>query len=132
VFDLTAVDGPECQTCHVVKNASIMRVQSDQDVMSRAEFNHRAHILEKRCTECHTAIEIDEQKLKMSVLKYSEFKEQYDRVYKADRSITQNIPDLESCLQCHTARKAAVKCVTCHNFHPNKQNRSNLQLTVRK
>ena len=132
VFDLTSSDGPECQKCHVIENASIRRVLAEQDVLTRAEFNHRAHVLEKRCTECHTEIPIEEQLLKLSVENYSEFKEKYFNIFKIDRAATQNIPKLNTCQQCHSTGKVANNCVTCHSFHPNKKNRSNLQLFAKK
>lgn len=132
VFDLTAADGPECRKCHVVENAGIGRVQTDQDVLIRAEFNHRAHILEKRCTECHTEIPFEEKLLKFSVENYSEFKQKFSKIFKKDRAATQNIPKLSTCQQCHSTGKVANDCVTCHKFHPNKKNRSNLLLFVEK
>ena len=42
-----------CQRCHLVEDATIARVHSDQRAMRRAEFNHRAHILQRRCLDCH-------------------------------------------------------------------------------
>ena len=132
VFDLTTADGPECRKCHVVENAGIRRVQTDQDVLIRAEFNHRAHILEKRCTECHTEIPFEEKLLKFSVENYSEFKQKFSKIFKKDRAPTQNIPKLSTCQECHSSGKVANDCVTCHNFHPNKKNRSNLLLFIEK
>jgi hypothetical protein len=130
--DLTNIDGPECRRCHIMKNASILPVQSNQDVLLRAEFNHRAHILERRCIDCHTYIDIEAEKLKLSVTQYSEFKDRFTAAFESDQAGTQNIPGLANCLQCHTANKAASSCITCHNFHPNKQKRSNLQLKASK
>lgn len=127
-FDLTRADGPECQKCHVVENASIRRVQADQDVLIRAEFNHRAHILNKRCTECHTSIPVDEKKLRFAVERFSEFEQTLPQTFKADRAVTQNIPTIRSCQSCHAEDKASNRCVTCHQFHPNKAHRSNLRL----
>ncbi len=127
-FDLTRSDGPECQKCHVVENASIRRVQADQNVLIRAEFNHRAHILDRRCTECHTSISVDEKKLRFSVERYSEFAETLPQTFKADHAATQNVPTIRNCQTCHTADKTSNRCVTCHQFHPNKERRANLRL----
>ena len=129
-FDLTRADGPECQKCHVVENASIRRVQADQNVLTRAEFNHRAHILDKRCTECHTGIPVDEKRLQFSVERYSEFEQTLPKTFKADRPVTQNIPTIRNCQSCHSEDKVSNRCVTCHQFHPNKAHRSNLRLFV--
>lgn len=107
-----------------------MRVQADQDVLIRAEFNHRVHILEKRCTECHTEIAIDEEKLKYAVENLTEFKQKFPQAFKTDRAATQNIPRLNSCQGCHAKGRVSNTCVTCHKFHPNKENRANLQLFV--
>lgn len=123
-FDLTSPDGPECQQCHMVKNASIQRVRAEQNVLIRSEFNHRAHILERRCVQCHTAIPIMEKSLRFSVEKYSDFKQ--TKLFRVDKSGTQNIPGIEMCKECHSVDKVANNCTTCHKFHSNKEHRSNL------
>lgn len=128
--ELTSVDGPECRRCHIVEQASFRRVQADQRVLIRAEFNHRAHILEKRCTECHSEIPLDEEKLKLAVTQASEFEKRFPEVLAADRAATQNIPNLSSCQECHTGASVSNRCITCHNFHPNKQHRSGYRLFV--
>jgi hypothetical protein len=129
-FDLTRSDGPECQKCHFVENAIIRRVQADQNILNRSEFNHRAHILEKRCTDCHTSIPIDEKKLRFSVERFSEFEQTLPKTFMADRAITQNIPAISNCRSCHAENKVSNRCVTCHQFHPNKEHRSKLRLFV--
>ena len=106
-----------CQKCHVVSNATILRVQKDQRVLRRAEFNHRDHILQRRCLECHTQIP------------FQEFLSTSTNVDPTrDRSEIQNIPTIEACQDCHQADQASNRCVTCHYFHPNKTQRSNLLL----
>lgn len=124
--DLTDAQGPECAKCHLVENASILNAQADQDILIRAEFDHRAHVLDRRCTECHEEIQVSEQTLKMAVANLEEFKLKYPNVFAMDRSATQNIPDLESCRGCHTQEKVSNNCIACHRFHPNKENRSSL------
>ena len=54
VEDLTT----PCRQCHRVENATIARVQAGQDALRRAEFDHRAHILQARCLDCHAEIPI--------------------------------------------------------------------------
>jgi len=100
-----------CQKCHVVAKASIQRVAKDQRVLRRAEFDHRAHILDRRCLECHDQIPPGNMS---ENLKY--------------RSIVQNVPGIENCRECHNPGQSSNRCVTCHYFHPNKTNRSSLLL----
>ncbi len=107
-----------CQQCHKVERATIARVQDDQDVLDRAEFNHRAHILQVRCLECHTQIPIAEG-LEGEV-KSAETPE--------DRAAIQNLPHIEVCRQCHQPDVSSNRCVTCHEFHPDKSRRSHLLL----
>ena len=106
-----------CVECHTVTNASIVRVQKDQQVLRRAQFNHRAHIVQRRCLECHTEIPIVAQADSAKTVPAS-----------LDRAAIQNIPGIENCRVCHNANEASNRCVTCHYFHPNKTNRSSMLL----
>lgn len=105
-----------CQRCHVVANAAIQRVQKDQQILRRAEFDHRAHILQRRCLECHTAIPMFEPVTATAAA--------------ADRAAIQNVPGIENCRGCHNAAETSNRCVTCHYYHPNKTNRASLLLYV--
>ncbi len=125
--DLTAEGGPQCRKCHIVANASVARVSAAQGVLINSEFNHRAHVLEKRCLECHTEIPITENIMKMAVENYATFKEKFSSIYHVDRAETQNIPKLLTCQKCHSDEKVSNSCTTCHKFHPNKRYRSSLQ-----
>jgi hypothetical protein len=113
VDDLTKA----CRMCHVISNAAILRVRNEQQVLRRAEFDHRAHILQRRCLECHTAIPI------LAQIADSTAAPKF-----ADQSAIQNIPGIENCRQCHNAAETSNRCVTCHYFHPNKTNRSSMLL----
>ncbi len=113
VSNLTSV----CQKCHVVDKASIQRVAKDQRVLRRAEFDHRAHILDRRCLECHIEIPIlraPGDTTKVNNLAYG--------------AAIQNVPGIENCRECHNSSQSSNRCVTCHYFHPNKTNRSSLLL----
>ena len=107
-----------CQQCHAIEQATIARVQDDQDVLDRAEFNHRAHVLQVRCLECHTeipianALEGDVQSGESPV----------------DQAAIQNLPRIEVCQECHQPEVSSNRCVTCHEFHPDKSRRSDLLL----
>ena len=113
VTDLTE----PCVECHRVENATIARVQKDQRVLRRAEFDHRAHIIQRRCLECHTEIPIEQ---------WLESSEGMDE--SVDRAEIQNLPRIEACQECHAPRLVSDSCVTCHLFHPNKSRRSELLL----
>ena len=113
--DFTSV----CRVCHSVANAGIQRVAQDQRILRRAEFSHKAHILDRRCLDCHTAIPITKEMAgdrKVSAL--------------MDRAAIQNIPSKENCAECHTSSKASNDCVSCHRFHPDSGVRGNLKLFV--
>ena len=114
-MDLTSV----CRECHAVSRAAIQRVATDQRTLRRAEFGHRAHILDRRCLECHVAIPVTKEMA--AVKKVTAL---------MDRAAIQNIPGRENCLECHTSTGASDNCVSCHQFHPNKHNRANLKLFV--
>ncbi len=107
-----------CLVCHVVERAQIRGVKASQQTLVRAEFDHRAHILERRCVECHTEIPVERALLDKDT----------SGVSLSDRSTTHNLPAMANCMECHTEGKASNACVTCHFMHPNKTSRGNLQL----
>ncbi len=107
-----------CQQCHRIERATIARVQKDQAVLDRAEFNHRAHILQVRCLDCHTQIPIADGILGEVTSGESEL----------DRAAIQNLPRIERCQECHRPEVSSNRCVTCHEFHPDKSRRSDLLL----
>jgi len=117
--DLAASLTAPCRECHTVENAAILRVQKDQRILRRAEFNHRAHIVQRRCLECHTQIPIipPRRDAGAATIKSAQ-----------DRAAIQNIPDIENCRACHNSEETSNRCVTCHYFHPDKTNRSNMLL----
>jgi Cytochrome c7 and related cytochrome c len=113
VADLTQ----PCRQCHTVRKATIARVQKDQRALRRAEFNHRAHILQTRCLDCHAEIPIAQLARTTGDIDPA-----------IDNAKIQNLPRIETCRRCHTARLGTNECVTCHDFHPNKDRRSDLLL----
>jgi len=110
-----------CLVCHMVSGASILSVQKDQRALRRAEFDHRAHILQRRCLECHFEIPIAQVFAGDTTVPVAK-----------DRASTQNVPGIENCFECHTEQTGLNRCVTCHYMHPNKENRGNLNLFVEK
>ena len=107
----------ECQTCHYVENASIARVQKNQQYLLRAEFSHRAHILQRKCLDCHTQIPFTE---------WIDVKEKAPQ--EVDAAGIQNLPEIQECQSCHSAEAVSNSCFSCHQFHPNKSHQSNLLL----
>lgn len=94
-----------CRTCHVVSDAAILRVQSDQRTLLRAQFSHRAHrLLVPKCTDCHGAIPGLGRDVPADEAR--------------DLAETQNLPTIAVCRTCHNRQAAADRCVSCHLFHP--------------
>ncbi|MEM7584826.1 MAG: cytochrome c3 family protein [Acidobacteriota bacterium] len=107
-----------CQPCHAIDRATIARVQKDQRILRRAEFDHQAHTLQVRCLECHAEIPIAEGLEGETQPAETAF----------DRAAIQNLPRIEQCQQCHQPELSTNNCVTCHEFHPDKGRRSDLLL----
>ena len=108
-----------CQTCHIVEKATIKRAQDDQRTMYRSEFNHRAHVIQTRCLDCHNAIPIREMAILDSI-----------PPPELDQAAIHNMPSITNCQSCHVDNKASNTCITCHQFHPDKSNHANLLLYV--
>ncbi len=119
IEDLTV----SCRVCHTVENATIARVQTDQRTMRRADFDHRSHILQARCLDCHTTIPIEAA----ADATVGAVPEPTDAEV-LDHAGVYFLPDIENCRACHTAELASNRCVTCHRFHPDQGRRSNLLL----
>ena len=104
-----------CRQCHRVDRATIVRVDSEQRELRRAEFDHRAHIVQRRCLDCHDVIP-------MRDFLAGEEKPPAEM----DNAGIHNLPRLGSCRECHDPRQASDRCVTCHLFHPDKSRRAEL------
>lgn len=104
-----------CQTCHRVEQATIARVQKDQDKLVRAEFNHGDHIIHSNCLDCHNQIPIRKYAAKDTRAPASK-----------DRAGIFNLPTIDKCQSCHTKGQAPTTCVSCHVFHPDKWQQTNL------
>ena len=115
--DLTSAGNKLCQECHIVANAGIVSFDGYQKSLVRAEFDHRAHILERQCLDCHNIIPIT-----------TAMNPDTAAAKALDISATHNLPGIENCRECHSKSKTANTCVTCHQFHPNKEHRGNLRL----
>ena len=96
-----------CRGCHLVEQATIKRVQKDQGLLHRAEFDHGAHTIHMRCLDCHNVIPVREYTAEMQ-----------DAPASLDNAEIVNLPDITVCRTCHTESKAADNCTACHAFHP--------------
>lgn len=104
-----------CVICHAVERATIGRVRETQQVLRRARFDHRAHVIQRGCLDCHTRIPFAD---------YLGDDAPVDAAL--DNAEIQNVPTIGQCRQCHTADRAPTWCVTCHTFHPVRSARSRL------
>ena len=98
-----------CATCHTIERATIRRVRQDQRVLRRARFDHGAHVIQRGCLDCHTQIPFSD---------YLGADEPVDP--RLDHAAIQNVPAVAVCRQCHRPDAVADRCVTCHEFHPDR------------
>ena len=108
-----------CQTCHIVEKSTIKRAQDDQRTLIRSQFDHRAHIIQSRCLDCHNTIPIREMAILDSIPPPA-----------VDRAEIHNLPSITNCQSCHANNQASNTCITCHEFHPDKSQHANLLLYV--
>ena len=83
---------------------TLLRVQKEQAALTRARFDHKAHVLQKRCLECHTAIPIFEGSRPPEGVR--------------DHAGVRNIPGITVCRDCHMPDRVKSRCTSCHDFHP--------------
>ncbi|MEE8587489.1 MAG: hypothetical protein V3T83_21845 [Acidobacteriota bacterium] len=101
-----------CRACHFTGDKGFRPVQTDQRVLKRAEFDHRAHVVQMNCLACHQSL------LENEWVFLDEYEQRTTRL-----SEMHNLPGIESCRGCHRSGAASAACVTCHVFHPDKQRR---------
>lgn len=101
-----------CQQCHLVRNLTIVRVDPDQRTLRRATFDHRPHVLQRSCLDCHNAIPITDY-----------LDQEKGAPAELDHASIQNLPRIATCRECHTPRRASESCITCHTFHPDAKRR---------
>lgn len=105
------------EQCHRLDRLTVARVQADQAILTRAAFDHRSHILDAACLDCHVAIPIAD---------WLERPETELPDPGVDRAEIQNVPAVAACRDCHRPELSGDRCVTCHAFHPNKGRRAEL------
>lgn len=122
VTDLSA----QCSNCHRMARATILEIDDDQRVLTRAEFDHGSHLTgspatERSCLDCHGRLPIEEAvaATDADVLKALESR---------DRAAMHNLPGIATCRECHGSGKVASACVDCHSFHPDAASRRAQQL----
>ena len=120
LLDLADRLSAPCQQCHQIINAMVARVQQDQRELRRAEFNHAAHVLQRRCLDCHARIPVFEY--------LNDVASVTDEV---DSAAIVNLPDAQACRACHQPALVSNACTTCHLFHPASGGAARLPLYVR-
>lgn len=106
-IDLLAADlTSACTQCHTLENFTFARADADQSTLQRAEFDHRSHIIQRRCLDCHGQLPI------LEAVSGEEIPPELDR------SAIHNLPRIASCQECHSPGLTADSCSTCHLFHP--------------
>jgi hypothetical protein len=83
-----------CVKCHVAQGARLLPVKAARPVLFRARFLHEPHVLQADCAKCHAGIE------------------------KSRVSKDLHLQGVQSCRECHRARRASQDCQTCHRYHP--------------
>ena len=104
-----------CAPCHAIDRATIRRVRQEQHVLRRARFDHGAHVIQRGCLDCHSRIPFTE---------YVGADEAIDPAL--DNAAIQNIPAIATCRQCHRPDAVSDRCLTCHEFHPDRGAHSRL------
>ena len=102
VADLTSA----CSVCHQVDRLTIARVENRQKTLERAEFDHRAHVIQRRCLDCHGQLPI------LAAVSGEEIPPELDRAE------IHNLPGIDSCRACHQGGLTSSQCTTCHLYHP--------------
>ena len=109
IDDFAAEVAQPCTVCHSLERATIRRVRQEQQVLRRARFDHGAHVIQRGCTDCHTRIPFSD---------HLGAEEPIDPAL--DNAAIQNVPTIATCRQCHRPDAAADRCITCHEFHPDR------------
>ncbi len=120
LLDLADRLSAPCRQCHQITDATVARVQQDQRELHRAEFNHAAHVLQRRCLDCHARIPVFEY--------LDDVASVTDEV---DSAAIVNLPDAQVCRACHQPALVSNACTTCHLFHPASGGAARLKLYVR-
>ena len=104
-----------CLQCHTLERATIRRVRQAQSVLRRARFDHRAHVIQRGCLDCHTRIPFADHLGGEGAVDEA-----------LDHAAIQNVPAIETCRQCHSPDRASYGCLTCHEFHADRHARFRL------
>jgi hypothetical protein len=83
-----------CLKCHLEANHTIGRTAVARSVLPAAIFNHKPHLQQATCLECHGKISASEESTDLS------------------------LDGISKCQTCHRWRAAASTCQTCHRYHP--------------
>ena len=109
IDDFAAEIAQPCTMCHTLERATIQRVRQEQQVLRRARFDHGAHVIQRGCLDCHTRIPFSDHLGADGPIDPA-----------LDNASIQNVPTIATCRQCHQPDAAADRCITCHEFHPDR------------
>ncbi len=119
VMDVAADLASVCWTCHEGSETGMIQPQTDQRVLRNARFDHKAHVIQKNCLDCHTAIP------------FADFALNKEKIPKElDTASLINIPDVSLCQNCHRADLASDRCISCHDYHPHENRRARFVANV--
>jgi nitrate/TMAO reductase-like tetraheme cytochrome c subunit len=97
-----------CESCHNMKNRE---VTPSGDII----IPHSKHKTEGiKCVQCHSGTahgEISDRKVTYKS-DYGKWDEKLGTVLMSDKKFTS--PQMDTCMECHEARKATLKCSACH------------------
>ncbi|MEH7109917.1 NapC/NirT family cytochrome c [Bacillus sp. JJ1764] len=97
-----------CEKCH---NLATRDVTASGDII----IPHMKHKKEGiKCTECHSGVahgKISDRKVTYKS-DYGKWDEKLGVAFMSDKKYTS--PDMDTCMECHKARKVSVECKTCH------------------
>lgn len=103
-----AISNKSCERCH---NMPTREVNASGDVI----IPHNKHLKKDiGCTECHSGVahgKIAERKMTYQT-DYDKWDKKLGSKTMADLKFTR--PDMDTCIDCHKARKVSTECKTCH------------------
>ncbi|WP_040204198.1 cytochrome c3 family protein [Neobacillus jeddahensis] len=98
-----------CESCHNMSNRS---VTASGDII----IDHSQHKDKKiKCTQCHSSVahgEIADRNMTFKT-DYDKWDSEAGKAAMADLKFTR--PTMETCMDCHTARKITTECSACHD-----------------
>jgi len=83
-----------CLKCHLEVNHAIARTAAARSLLPAATFNHKAHVREAACVDCH------------------------GRIVASEEASDVSLDGIAKCQSCHKWRGPSDTCRSCHRYHP--------------